>query len=185
LNTKYFHRVIKWRRTKNMIKGLVIDNEWCEEPEKVKEEIKNIFRIRFSDDSNVNVRLDNIGFPLINSEDNNLLISRFSKEEIWEAIWDCDSSKSPGPDGFNFNFIKQAWDIIKMDILRAVNCFHSCGNWPTGSNASFISLIPKTENPQQLEEYRPISLIGCIYKIISKILAKRLQKVIHKIIDQK
>jgi len=38
-----------------------------------------------------------------------------------------------------------------------------------GCNASFITLIPKTENPIRLHEYRPISLVGCIYKIIAKI----------------
>jgi len=69
--------------------------------------------------------------------------------------------------------------------VRAVTCFHSGGSWPKGTNASFISLIPKVDNPQSMDEYRPISLIGSVYKIISKILAKRLQKILHKVIDIK
>ena len=40
---------------------------------------------------------------------------------------------------------------------------------PRGSNASFICLIPKTDNPQQLSDYRATSLVGCVYKIVSKI----------------
>jgi len=36
MNTKYFHRLIKRRRIKNMIKGMHIDNDWCEDPIKVK-----------------------------------------------------------------------------------------------------------------------------------------------------
>ena len=40
--------------------------------------------------------------------------------------------------------------------------------WPRGSNASFIFFIPKTNNLQQLSD-RPISLVGCVYKIVSKI----------------
>jgi len=44
-------------------------------------------------------------------------------------------------------------------------------------------LIPKVENPQQLGEFRPISLVGCLYKIISTALSLRLKKVIGKIID--
>ena len=57
------------------------------------------------------------------------------------------------------------------------------GRWPRGTNASFICLIPKNDNPQHLSEYRPISLVGCVYKIVSKILSIRLKKVISKVID--
>lgn len=39
-------------------------------------------------------------------------------------------------------------------------------------------------NPQSLEEYRPISLIGCMYKIVAKLLANRLKKVMSFIIDE-
>jgi len=44
-------------------------------------------------------------------------------------------------------------------------------------------LIPKVDNPQQLDDFRPISLVGCLYKIISKVLSLRLKKVISKLID--
>ena len=112
LNTKFFHRMIRWRRMKNMIKGVKIENQWCEEPRKVKENIKNFFEKRFTEKSDIKVRLDNVQFTSINRASNVSLTSRSSEDEIKEAIWDCDSSKSPGPDGFNFNFIKQFWDTI-------------------------------------------------------------------------
>jgi len=43
LNTKFFYRMIKWRRMKNMIKGVKIKNQWSEKPRKVKENIKSFF----------------------------------------------------------------------------------------------------------------------------------------------
>ena len=46
-------------------------------------------------------------------------------------------------------------------------------------------MIPKTENPIRLHEYRPISLVRCIYKIIDKILSNRLKLVLSTIIDYK
>jgi len=52
-----------------------------------------------------------------------------------------------------------------------------------GTNASFISLIPKVDNPQHLNELRLIYLVDCLYKIVSKILSLRLKKVLHKVID--
>jgi len=44
-------------------------------------------------------------------------------------------------------------------------------------------LLPKKDNPLGLEEYRFISLICCLYKVISKVLAKRLGKKLGKIIN--
>jgi len=61
--------------------------------------------------------------------------------------------------------------------------FAARGKWPRGSNASFLCLIPQVNNPQQLSDFRPISLVGCLYKIISKALSLRLKRVINKIID--
>ncbi|CAK8566159.1 unnamed protein product [Lathyrus sativus] len=49
--------------------------------------------------------------------------------------------------------------------------------------SSFIALIPKLESPQGMEDYRPISLIGCVYKVIFKILAARLSKDIGRLIS--
>ncbi|GKU94128.1 hypothetical protein SLEP1_g7656 [Rubroshorea leprosula] len=71
--------------------------------------------------------------------------------EIKEAIRDCDSSKAPGPDGFNFKFVKDQWEV---------------------------------DNPQKIEEYRSISLIGVVYKILAKILANRLKKVLDTVIGE-
>lgn len=61
--------------------------------------------------------------------------------------------------------------------------FHSNGKLVKGFNPSFICLIPKKEMTQKLEDYRPISLIGRVYKIISKILAIRLSKVIDSVVN--
>lgn len=44
-------------------------------------------------------------------------------------------------------------------------------------------LIPKKKNPMKISDFRPISLIGCIYKIILKTLANRLKRVIKTIIS--
>lgn len=61
--------------------------------------------------------------------------------------------------------------------------FHCHGRLPRGSNASFLALIPKKECPSKLEDYRPISLIGCSYKNLAKMLANRMSKVIKSVIS--
>ncbi|GKF60287.1 cysteine-rich receptor-like protein kinase, partial [Tanacetum coccineum] len=84
--------------------------------------------------------------------------------------------------GFNFKFIKFYWDVIKQDIWSCIKHFEATSIITRGCNPSFIVLIPKSKDPLSFSDYRPISLIGCVYKIISKILANRLARVISSII---
>lgn len=53
---------------------------------------------------------------------------------------------------------------------------------PKGSNVAWVALIPKLENPDGFKDFRPISMVGCSYKIISKLLARRLQTVMHTLV---
>jgi hypothetical protein len=60
--------------------------------------------------------------------------------------------------------------------------FHANTFLPKAMTASFLTLIPKKDHPQGLFYYRPICLIGSIYKILSKALANRLKKVLGNLI---
>jgi len=112
------------------------------------------------------------------------LIKAFSVEEVRDAVWLCDGSKSPGPDGFNLFFVKEGWEIFKDEIVEALALFHETGCIPKGCNASFVALVPKVRDPAKLEQYRPISLVGVMYKVISKVLAERIEKVLPSVIDK-
>nr|GEX52183.1 RNA-directed DNA polymerase, eukaryota, nucleotide-binding alpha-beta plait domain protein [Tanacetum cinerariifolium] len=57
------------------------------------------------------------------------------------------------------------------------------GTFPNGCNSSFIALIPKIQNAKSVKDFRPISLIGSLYKIIAKILANRLSSIISDLIS--
>ncbi|GKV50258.1 hypothetical protein SLEP1_g56970 [Rubroshorea leprosula] len=183
-NKKFFHRSIKGRWSKNEINSVRINGEQHTGVEVLKREIAKYFQDLFTEEKWRRPKLDGICFRQITKADNEFLTAAFTEQEIKEAIWNCDPSKSPGLDGFNFRFIISMWDVIKADIVNFVREFHQHGRLVKGSNASFIVLIPKTENPQAIEEYRPISLIGVTYKIIAKLLANRLQKVLPKVIGE-
>ncbi|GKB11279.1 RNA-directed DNA polymerase, eukaryota [Tanacetum coccineum] len=88
-----------------------------------------------------------------------------------------------GPDGFSFDFIRTFWDILKHDFVNAIREFFISSKFPPGCNSSFIALIPKKHDAKFVKDYRPISLIGCFYKIVSKILANRLKMVISELIS--
>lgn len=159
--------------------GVLIDGSWRDEPTIVKEEVRRYFLQHFQESDQARPRLDSTCFQTIDIQQNEMLVERFHEEEVKRAVWSCGSDKSLGPDGFNFKFIKQFWDIIKYDFLRFLDEFHVNGVFPRGLNASFIALIPKIVDPQALNDYRPISLIGCTYKILAKILANKVKKVMH------
>lgn len=52
------------------------------------------------------------------------------------------------------------------------------------SPATYIDLIPKVNNPQRLNDFRPISLVGCLYKVLAKVLANRLKSVMGSVVSE-
>ena len=73
---------------------------------------------------------------------------------------------------------------IKDEFDNAMALFHDTGTIPKGCNASFIALVPKVKDLSMLEQYRPISLVGAIYKVISKVLAGRIKKVLKSVVNE-
>ncbi|GJS30168.1 RNA-directed DNA polymerase, eukaryota, reverse transcriptase zinc-binding domain protein [Tanacetum coccineum] len=105
-------------------------------------------------------------------------------DENSKAVWDCGTDKSPGPDGFTFGFYRRYWNILESDVVDVVTSFFHHGQFPKGSNSSFIALIPKTRDANMVKDFRPISLIGSMYKIIAKILANRLVLVLGDLVNE-
>jgi len=110
-----------------------------------------MFEGRFATSNDLGVKLTSVEFKSLYLEDSLSLIAGFSEEEVKEAMWQCDGSKSLGPDRFNINFIKSCWDTLKSDIMEAMLAFHKTGGFPKGCNASLISLIPKVHDPISLD----------------------------------
>ncbi|KAL4557518.1 hypothetical protein LXL04_035699 [Taraxacum kok-saghyz] len=119
----------------------------------------------------------------IDEEQKKDLENPFTEEERKIAFWDCGRKKSPGPDGCTVEFIKGCWHMVKEDIIEALKEFHANATIPRGCNSAFIALIPKKLDTLEVQDYRPISLVGIIFKILSKSLALRLKKVLHTIIN--
>lgn len=59
---------------------------------------------------------------------------------------------------------------------------HQRGRLNRVINSIFLCLITKVPNLVDLKDFRPISLVGCIYKLLAKILANRLRRVLPHII---
>ncbi|XP_028058428.1 uncharacterized protein LOC114262269 [Camellia sinensis] len=73
-------------------------------------------------------------------------------------------------------------EVIKEEMLNFMKEFHTNGGLTTRLNSTFITLIPKKNKAINLNEYRPISLVGAVYKLLSKVLATRLKRVLPTVI---
>ena len=50
-------------------------------------------------------------------------------------------------------------------------------------NATFLVLIPKKARASDVQDFRLISLVSRLYKIIAKVLANRLKRVMGKVVS--
>nr|GEZ49705.1 RNA-directed DNA polymerase, eukaryota [Tanacetum cinerariifolium] len=117
-------------------------------------------------DSNKLIRLKKL-------QDLKVIIRRWIKDKNLFHIGDAKSIKE------NLTDIDKNLDrgnvfdellLKRMDFMR--------GNFLMGSNASFIALIPEVTDAKFVTDFKPISLIGCVYKVVTKILSNRLAMVI-------
>lgn len=74
------------------------------------------------------------------------------------------------------------FNIIGKDLLEVVNEFRREGEALENFNTAFISLIPKDDKPPSFEDFHRVSLCNCVYKVISKILARKLKPFLSRAI---
>eukprot|EP00253_Pinus_taeda_P022901 PITA_22901 len=120
----------------------------------------------------------------ITEEQNWALRKTITMEEVEEAVRNMPNEKEPGPDGFTINFYKACWNIVKHDIWEIVEDSRRSKTILKSLNSTFIALVPKVEEANTPEKFRPIALCNVIYKIISKVIANRLKMILPGIISQ-
>lgn len=116
-------------------------------------------------------KLHNLDFKQIRANEG--IEKRFTEEGVFGSVMDCNGDKVSGPDGFNMKFVQEFWEILKADLMAVFEEFYSSGSFVKAINATFLVLIPKINGANDIRDFRPINLVGCIYKLISKVLAMR------------
>jgi len=96
-------------------------------------------------------------------------------EEVTATLFSLPRNKAPGPDGFTADFFISSWTIVGPCLIEAVIEFFKSGKLQKQVNATILALIPKTSSADKLGDFCPISCCNTIYKVISRILAKRLK----------
>ena len=71
---------------------------------------------------------------------------------------------------------------MEKDVMDFCDYFHWHSVFERSMNASFLTLIPKKCNAVHIKDFCPISLVGSVYKLLSKVFANRLRAVLDNLI---
>ncbi|XP_059627503.1 uncharacterized protein LOC132270341 [Cornus florida] len=134
--------------------------------------------------SSLKAKTYGLHFDSISVEDRDRLERAFTEEEVLTALKSCNGDKAPSLDGFTMSFLLESWEVVRQEIMGTFHEFHSTGKFEKSPNASFIALIPKKGGASDIKDFRPISLIRCLYKLIAKVLASRLRGVLDGVISE-
>nr|GEY28955.1 RNA-directed DNA polymerase, eukaryota [Tanacetum cinerariifolium] len=85
--------------------------------------------------------------------------------------------------GLIMNFSKNIGTWLDLIFVKRLSIFFTSGGFSKGCNSSFVTLIPKIIDAKFVNDFRPISLIGCVYKVVTKVLANRLVSVIGDLVS--
>ena len=133
-----------------------------------------------SDSSGWRSCLNSLEFDSIGVEEAARLEEMFSMEEVFSALSELNGDKVPSPDGFPLAFWQFCWNFVKDEIMGFFKDFFERGKFVRSLNTIFLVLIPKKGGGEDLSDFRPISLVGGLYKLLAKVLANRLKKVVGK-----
>lgn len=123
-NSRFFHNSIKESQRKNAISVLNDEARRVEGVEEVKREVKNHFEAFFKESDFRRAIPEGLDFYSLDEIDSAWLERPFLEEEVKMAAWDCDGSKSPGPDGYTLEFFQFFWETVKRDVMKFVENFH-------------------------------------------------------------
>ncbi|KAJ1290602.1 hypothetical protein BS78_02G256700 [Paspalum vaginatum] len=182
-NTRYFHMIANGKHRKKKIYSLENGTTKVEGHAELKSFITEFYKGLFGEPEDNSFTLDesiNYDIDQVSSHENNLLTTDFSESEIKEAIFSMKNNKTPGPNGFPVEFCQLFWETIKGDLLQMFRDL-SKGVLPLFSlNFGVITLIPKIQDANVIQQYRPICLLNVSYKIFTKVATNRLNSVADK-----
>jgi mannosylglycoprotein endo-beta-mannosidase len=121
--------------------------------------------------------------PQVSVDENNLLTAPYSEEEVQKAIFQMEHNKAPGPNGFPAKFYLTFWETIKWDLLELFTILHAGQLELFRINFGEIILLPKANEAELIQQYRPICLLNVSFKIFTKVATMRLNNVAEHVVQ--
>ena len=183
-NTKFFHKMANSRRRYNHISMLKVDGIIYEDDSEMTDQVVKFYKNLYKDTEEWRPFVEGLEFYQIEGLERDWLERRFENEEILHVVKELEGDKAPSPDGFSMAFYHHCWGIVERDGLAIFEEFYQHSKFEKSLNATFIALIPKKNGASNIRDFRPISLVGSVYKILAKVLANRLKEVLDQLISE-
>ncbi|GJV33899.1 RNA-directed DNA polymerase, eukaryota, reverse transcriptase zinc-binding domain protein [Tanacetum coccineum] len=185
-NTKFFHKTVKGNLNRNRIENVEDMDGLMFSGQCVGDQFVKHFRSVLGEAR----RVEPISEPgslfnkRLSPEVAEFMVRPVSKEEIKSVIFAMNDDKAPGPDGFSSKFFKASWSVIGDEVCSAIGDFFKNGRLLKEVNATIIALVPKSQTPQKVSDFRPISCCNVLYKAITKIIADRIKGFLGMLVDE-
>ena len=185
-NTKFFHLRASQRKKRNKISKLKRpDGSITEDDQEMGRMTTEFYKNLYTSEGTRNMVAVLETVPVkVTGEMNDGLLKPFGEKEVKEALFQMFPTKAPGPDGFPAHFFQRHWDLCGAEVTSVVMRVLRGEDDPSAINNTFVVLIPKVASPDELGQFRRISLSNVIYKIASKVVANRLKVILPEIISE-
>jgi len=125
---------------------------------------------------------DEVNNAKLNEEEKTDLDRNLTLEELEQSIGKANLKSAPGSNGLSNRFIRSFWEFLKRPLLKYANHAFATGKLSDSFRTADIKLIPKKGGDlSKIKNWRPISLLNCFYKCISRAFATRLKKYMNKL----
>jgi hypothetical protein len=118
----------------------------------------------------------------VREDTNSLLTQKLTLVEVHGAIRALLKGKAPGHNGVPMEFFHECAQEVALDLLNAFTVMLKAGETLPFINKGQITFIPKSGDQARLGNWRPITLLGSLYKILAKLLASKVQTVLPHIV---
>ena len=136
-------------------------------------EMANIFNTFFSDQSNIDD--SNVTLPdVVHLNDSVLEHLIFNENEVEDILKILDTSKAIGPDFINPRLLKEGCPILKAPLCRLFNMSIAIGKFPNTWKLANVTPVFKKDCPSKVTNYRPISLISVLGKVMERCVYKHI-----------
>ena len=154
------------------------------------EECRLFYKKLYSKNSDVNP--DNFPFfcandhiPKLDEEQKQSCENELTETELHETLKSFAKNKSPGLDGITSEFYLEFWQLLKLKILGVYQESFLDGILPDSLRTGVIVLLEKKgKDRMDIANWRPITLLGVDYKLLTKTLGQRLKKVLPNLIHK-
>ncbi|CAI5481024.1 unnamed protein product [Closterium sp. Yama58-4] len=120
----------------------------------------------------------------LGEESRRSLSAPWTEEEVRKAVRELAPGKSPGADGLPKELFDYHWDLLGPILMDLVRRFTRGEDLPQNITTAVTIQLHKKGDKGDLGNYRPITLLSTVYKIVAKVMASRLKKVLHEVISE-